>query len=162
MIETVDYPKPPLKKRYSRYAAVEALRGFSPFPTNSRRCANGWLTYAVSAVDFWDGWVSVDDVLLRLKTGDYHLGVSASDVVVGLAESCFAASNAGWEGDVRRDPGVMVALVNGKLPTMPSHLCFGWKQDNNGDTFFTSRSYIPAIDEADITAPVLSLNQFIK
>ncbi len=145
MVETFDY---------SSYAARCAGRG------KLYQAGNGWWAYAVSAVDFWNGWVPVQELFLRLQTGDYRPAISADDVAEGMAHAFFAAAFAGWEGDVRRNSGVWVALVNGKLPAHRDDLCFGWKQDNNGDTFFGSRRYLALLLEADTEAPILGADSF--
>ncbi|MCG9895091.1 MAG: hypothetical protein MH204_06415 [Fimbriimonadaceae bacterium] len=116
-----------------------------------------FFTYEGGPVDFWDGWLPLSDFIQRLVglglAQEEHLEID--EVLIFVLEATHEVTRRrNWEGDVRRgfttadfateDWGtvcgsVFIALNGDKLPSRLIDLAIGWKQDNNGTTFFASR-----------------------
>ena len=110
-------------------------------------CARIGVLYAfVTPVDWWDGWLPVDTMLHNFIKGtdpdnaEQRLSeISSYEHFIHVAKQA-ARMRGGWEGDIRE--GIYATgLV---IPGDPSStLIFGWKHDNNGDTFIASPIAIP-------------------
>lgn len=94
-------------------------------------------------IDMYDGLMPLNDWL----TGQHPSRTAwALQAVLALTD---AATNIGWEGDMRHLPMV------GGLPTLgrtTPYLVI--KQDNNGDTFVVSAAEVPGVDEQALVSKV--------
>ena len=94
-------------------------------------------------IDVFDGLTPLNDWLSEQHPSRTAWALQA---VLALAD---AASETGWQGDMRHLPMV------GGLPTLGrTTLYLAIKQDNNGDTFLISPEEIPGIDELALVTKV--------
>jgi hypothetical protein len=93
--------------------------------------------YAVGPVDHWGGWIDLEKHDVSEFADDYD-GTEPARLTKQVANLLDAAKllalDHGWEGDMRQGP-FLAAIPNDDNGI---DLVVGWKQDNNGTTFFGS------------------------
>lgn len=97
--------------------------------------------YALPPMDFlWGALPTIGDFYKSLV--DEYDAPYAARLMVEIEEfkarSLSVAERAGWEGDFRNEPRVLLLPVDPEL-----EVSLIWKQDNNGTTFVASRQILP-------------------
>ena len=97
--------------------------------------------YELSAIDFFDGCVSLAEFLKEYGHSDENTIITK--LAVAMSEM---KTKSFWQGDIRE--GIYVFCV----PDVPDdysnmRLGFIWKQDNNGETFVVCERELPWLSE---------------
>ncbi|AIT27100.1 hypothetical protein [Bordetella holmesii] len=97
-----------------------------------------WHVYRIPPLDGgWDFLLTVAEAL-ALSEDSLDEGLSRDDWRAAFNEAQSAAEGAGWEGDFRGEPHVLMLPMAGRLA--PG---FVWKQDNAGLCFVVSPCPLP-------------------
>jgi hypothetical protein len=125
--------------------------------------------YCNCPVDHWDGWMPMHAFIRQLSELEARQAApfALADFLKLLLRAAHDMSTADgfyWEGDIsmgyhagQDEDNLFVALRSGALPNTIDEVVIGWKQLNNGTTFFASSIPIAilAADTRDTEAPLL-------
>jgi len=95
--------------------------------------------YVMSPIDFWEGWLTEDEIKDRLHRDDLKRYLARKEKALELAGA------RGWEGDFRQGP--FFSTIPMDDGASGCEVLVGWKQDNNGTTFVVSPYQLPWLRE---------------
>ncbi|AKQ56478.1 hypothetical protein [Bordetella hinzii] len=102
-----------------------------------------WHVYRVPPLDAgWDFLLTVAEALALAETS-LDEGLSRDDWRAAFNDAQAAAEDAGWEGDFRGEPHILMLPLAGRLA--PG---FVWKQDKAGLCFVASPCALPWLEAA--------------
>lgn len=117
-------------------------------PIPRRAYGMEWVTlhvYAISPIDFWQGWTPEHQYRLLLKQNAPSAVWGEQRLDDLIREAQRLARQIGWEGDVSQGP--FLAPLAPRDSGEEYDYMIAWKQSNNGDTFIASPYRLSWLEE---------------